>query len=90
MSTALIKRVEIAAAHDGVAELIVTLEFKNGGQSLVTLDEFAAHHLMKTTGTSAPEELTGTPWEHVRDALSASSKRYQTQTSPDQRTDSHV
>lgn len=90
MSTAVIKHVQIAAAHDGVAELIVTLQFQNGGQSLVTLDEFAVHQLMKTTGASAPEELTGTPWEHVRDALAASSERYLTKTPSDQRAISHV
>jgi hypothetical protein len=79
MSSATISHVQLAAAHDGIAELIVTLTFENGGKSLVTLDECAAQHLMSSTGRNKPEELNGTGWEFVRDALAASSARYQTE-----------
>ncbi len=78
MSGAVINHVQIAAAHDGIAELIVTLEFENGGRSLVTLDEFATHKLLESSGVERPEDLPGTPWELVRDALAAASARYQT------------
>ncbi|MBR9835024.1 MAG: hypothetical protein GYB42_07505 [Alphaproteobacteria bacterium] len=78
MSGAIIHHVTVAAAHDGVAELIVTLQFNNGGQSLVTLDEHATRHLLKSCGTEDPEALKGVGWEHVRDALAAASARYQT------------
>ena len=90
MSGAIIRRVQIAAAHDGVAELIVTLEFENGGHSLVTLDEYATHKLMETTGVDTPEDLTGTGWEHVRDALAASSARYLKENTSEQRETPHV
>ncbi|MBZ6379824.1 hypothetical protein B5C34_13425 [Pacificimonas flava] len=76
MSGAVIREIEIAAAHDGVAELIVTLEFDNGGRSLVTLDEVAAGKLLELHGTDDPAELPGTSWTYVRDALAASSGRY--------------
>ena len=90
MSSAVIKQVQIAAAHDGVAELIVTLAFENGGRSLVTLDEFATSKLMESTGAEQPEDLTGTSWEHVRDALAASSARYLKDQTQDQRETPHV
>ena len=59
MSDAVIGHVQVVAAHDGDAELIVTLVFENGGQSLVTLDEFATRTLMESTGSQQPESLAG-------------------------------
>ena len=41
MAGAKISEVRLGAAHDGDAELVVTLRFANGGQSLVSLDEYA-------------------------------------------------
>lgn len=76
MSGAVISQVQVAAAHDGVAELIVTLKFENGGRSQVTLDEFATRKLLESSGAADPEQLVGTSWELVRDALAASSARY--------------
>ena len=76
MSLAVISAVQIAAAHDGDAELLVTLTYENGGTTLITLDEFAVRALFDACGTSVPEDLIGASWEHVRDALIASSQRY--------------
>ncbi|MCW1383599.1 hypothetical protein OLX02_12290 [Novosphingobium sp. KCTC 2891] len=76
MPGATVSQVRIAAAHDGEAELLVTLMFANGGQSLVTLDEFAARTLLSSCGVSAAEQLIGVGWEKVRDALIASSSRF--------------
>jgi hypothetical protein len=76
MSAAVIQQVRVAAGHDGIAELIVTLKFENGGESLVTLDEFATRRLLECCGTQHPEGLSGTSWELVRDALAASASRY--------------
>ena len=76
MSGATIKRVEVAAAHDGDAELIVVLSFENGGESLVALNEFAARALLASSNAQTPDDLIGTGWEHVRDALVASSNRF--------------
>lgn len=76
MKIAVISNVQIAAAHDGDAELLVTLTYDNGGTSLVTLDEHAVRALFDLCGTNVPEDLIGASWEHVRDALIASSQRY--------------
>lgn len=76
MAGAVISHVGIAAAHDGEAELVVTLTFANGGQSLVTLDEFAAGTLLAISNRSTADQLIGVGWERVRDALIASSNRF--------------
>ncbi len=76
MSGATISRIEVAAAHDGDAELVVTLTYENGGNAHVPLDDFAARALLAACGKSAPDELIGASWERVRDALIASSARY--------------
>lgn len=76
MSGAVISRVQLGAAHDGVAELIVTLRYDNGGESLVGLDQHAARHLMNACGARDADGLIGQGWDRVRDALSASSNRF--------------
>jgi hypothetical protein len=76
MSEARISQVRIGAAHDGDAELIVTLTYENGGQSHIALDEYAARFLLTAQAASTPEDLIGTHWDKVRDALAAASDRY--------------
>jgi hypothetical protein len=76
MSGATIKRVDLGAAHDGEAELIVVLSFENGGETAVALDEYAARALLASCGARTPDGLIGAGWEHVRDALVASSNRF--------------
>jgi hypothetical protein len=76
MAGAVISQVRIAAAHGGEAELVVTLTFANGGQSLVTLDEFAARALLAISNASSADQLIGIGWDRVRDALIASSDRF--------------
>jgi hypothetical protein len=80
MAGATISEVHIAAAHDGEAELLVTLSFANGGKSLVTLDEFAVRTLLASTNAGSSDQLIGVSWDHVRDALIASSNRFAEQT----------
>jgi hypothetical protein len=80
MSGAVISQVRLGAAHDGVAELVVTLRYDNGGETLVALDRHAADHLYAACGVSrseaAAEAFIGQGWECVRDALAASSNRF--------------
>jgi hypothetical protein len=76
VSGAVISRLQLAAAHDGDAELVVVLRYENGGETLVALDEFAARHLLDACGTESPDALVGQGWERVRDALDASSNRF--------------
>lgn len=79
-NTASIRDIQIAAAHDGDAELLVTLEYANGGRSQVALDEFATRTLLASCDAETPEDLIGADWIHVRDALIASSQRYAQET----------
>jgi hypothetical protein len=81
MQEAVISRIDIAAAHDGEAELVATLTHGNGGQSSVSLDEFAARTLFASANVTSADALIGVSWLHVRDALIASSSRF-TQTAP--------
>ena len=76
MSGAVITRVRLGAAHDGVAEMVLTLTYENGGETAVALDEYAAEHLMSACAAKDADELLGQGWERVRDALEASSNRF--------------
>ena len=75
MSTAVIAAARVGAAHDGAAELVVTLRHAGGGESEVRLDEPAAAALLDACGAAGTEELAGVGWERVRDALSSSWNR---------------
>ena len=76
MTGPVISRVRLRAAHDGVAEMVLTLTYENGGESMVGLDEFAAEHLMTACAAKDADDLVGQGWEKVRDALEASSNRF--------------
>ena len=77
MSGAAIKRVEVAAAHDGDAELIVVLSFENGGESLVALDEYAARALLASCNAQNPDDLIGAG-HYLLPALKAAPSNEQT------------
>ncbi len=77
MTAPRIRSVSVAAAHEGIAELIVFIEYETGGVSEVALDHVASQALMDSTGANSTEDLIGQSWEHVRDALAVSYNRYQ-------------
>ena len=76
MTAAKIKNVRIAAAHEGIAELIITVEYDNGGVSEIALDQVASGALMRSCDADSAEDLIGQPWELVRDALQVSYNRF--------------
>lgn len=76
MPGATIKAVRLAAAHEGIAELIVDIAFDNGGVTEVALDRFASQALMDACQAKTADELIGQSWEHVRDALNTSYNRF--------------
>ena len=76
MAGAVISDVRVAAAHEGVAELVVSLTHENGGRSEVALDQLAASALLASCDAAQPEGLVGAPWEKVRDALRVSWNRF--------------
>ena len=77
MSSAVIKQVRVAAAHEGIAELVVQIEYANGGTTDVALDQMATSALMKSCDANTIDDIKGAPWEKVRDALQVSYNRYQ-------------
>ena len=76
MSEASIQKVRIAAAHDGAAELVVSIVHDNGAVSDITLDGHAGAFLMESCAAHDPEDLVGQPWTVVKKALSAAYNRY--------------
>ncbi|MCZ6709630.1 MAG: hypothetical protein O7B25_04635 [Gammaproteobacteria bacterium] len=71
-----ISKVRIAAAHEGAAELIVTIAYDGGGNSEVPMDRHASEALLNICKADALDELIGQSWQQVRDALSVSYNRY--------------
>ena len=71
-----IKAVRLAAAHEGVAEMVLDIEFENGGTSEVCLDHASGLALMEDCNADTAEELVGHSWEKVRDALTNAYNRY--------------
>ena len=65
----------LVAAHDGVAELLVTIVYDNGGRTDVTLDSAATDALLRNCDATDISEVTGHSWEKVRDALTVSYNR---------------
>lgn len=74
--TAKIKQARVAAAHEGVAEMIVTIEYSNGGLTDVALDRASVDALMNSTDAKSLTDLEGASWETVRDALTLAYNRY--------------
>ena len=75
--TAMIKQARVAAAHEGTAEMVITIEYENGGMTDISLDAAAVEALMSRTSATSLDELIGVGWEQVRDALSVAYNRYQ-------------
>ncbi|MGD8416580.1 MAG: hypothetical protein PVH91_05950 [Pseudomonadales bacterium] len=78
MTEAVITSARVAAAHEGIAELVVTLKHEGGGVSEVALDQLATSALLASCNATATEDLIGEPWQKVRDALSVSWNRFNT------------
>ena len=77
MESAIIRDVRVAAAHEGIAELVVSIEYENGGTAEVALDQMATSSLMDSCNASSIEDVKGQSWDKVRDALQVSYNRYQ-------------
>ena len=62
---AVIVGTEIAAGHDGRAELVVELRYANGGIGRVTLDTEAGLRLLGNCGVSDTARLIGHSWRRI-------------------------
>ena len=72
-----IKSARVAAAHEGDAELVVTIEYENCGSTDVSLDSAASQALLASCNATKLDELIGAGWHHVKDALSLSYNRFE-------------
>ena len=72
-----IKDARVAAAHEGIAELVVKIEYDNGGTTEVALDQMATTALMRSCNAKDIDDIKGHAWDKVRDALQVSYNRYQ-------------
>ena len=66
--TAVISRVQLAAAHEGVAEMVVA-DVQQWRSVRRCPRSVAGARLMQNCGATQVDELIGQGWEHVRDAL---------------------
>lgn len=56
---------EIAAGHDGAAELVVRLRYANGALGAISVDADAGFRLMENCGASELSGLAGQPWRRL-------------------------
>jgi hypothetical protein len=52
----------LGPGHDGRAELVVELEFANGGRTLLSVTQEAIERALDAAGLTSLDELTGRPW----------------------------
>ena len=62
---AVIVRAEIAAGHDGAAELVVQLRHPNGAEEPVILDAEHGLDLMRRCGAATLDDLAGHSWRKI-------------------------
>jgi hypothetical protein len=62
---AVIVGAQVAAGHDGAAELVVTLRYPGGGEAKVSIDAEVGFELMRNCGASDLAGLAGQPWRRM-------------------------
>lgn len=62
---AVIVGAEIAAGHDGAAELVVSLRHPNGVEEPVVLNSDLGLDLMRRCGAATLDELAGHSWRKI-------------------------
>jgi hypothetical protein len=69
---------ELAAGHDGLAEVLIGIRYPNGAEREVSLPYEAVGAAVDSAGVSSLAELVGQPWtvlsstqlrEHLHDAI---------------------
>jgi hypothetical protein len=66
---AIIEAAELAAGHDGRAELVLRLRYPNGASCELRLDEAAVALALDAAGVTSPGDLIGRPWDILARAL---------------------
>jgi len=65
MSLAIVLAADIAAGHDGEADLVITVRYENGVVGSVTLDADSAFEIMQSCGAASSADLVGRPWRDI-------------------------
>lgn len=65
MSLATVLAADIAAGHDGDADLVITVRYENGVVGSVTLDADSAFEIMQSCGAASSADLVGRPWRDI-------------------------
>jgi hypothetical protein len=65
MSEPVVVGVEIAAGHDGTAEMVVSIRHENGVIAPMVLDQQTSLELMRTCGAGSTDALIGRPWREL-------------------------
>jgi len=60
---------EIAAGHDGAADLVVRLRHENGAEGAVALDTETGFALMRAAGADSLDGLIGRAWLDILKGL---------------------
>jgi hypothetical protein len=66
---AFIESAELAAGHDGRAELVLRVRYPNGASTEVRLDEEAVAFALDAAGVASVDDLTGQPWDILARAI---------------------
>ena len=66
---AFIESAELAAGHDGRAELVLRVRYPNGASTEVRLDEEAVAFALDAAGVASLDDLTGKPWDILARAI---------------------
>jgi hypothetical protein len=69
VAEAVIVAAEIAGGHDGSAELVLSIQYENGGVSAVTLDADTGFGVMQACGAADLAALIGRPWRDISKGL---------------------
>lgn len=65
VADAMIVGVEIAAGHDGTAEMVVSVQYENGVVAPVVLDQDTGLGLMRACGAASLDGLIGRSWREI-------------------------
>lgn len=65
MSLATVLAADIAAGHDGEADLVISVRYENGVVGSVTLDADSAFEIMQSCGAASSADLVGRPWRDI-------------------------
>jgi hypothetical protein len=69
VAEAIIEAAEVAAGHDGRAELVLRVRYPNGASTEVRLDEEAVAFALDAAGVASVDDLTGQPWDILARAI---------------------